>query len=157
MSIQIGGGFRMKKVFTISIVLGLFLVTVLSGCGGSGGGGGGVSGPKSAVVTTFAGAAGQSGSADGTGADARFHNPDGIIADVSGNLYVSDYGSHIIRKITPAGVVTTIAGTADQTGSVDGTGAAARFNWPAGIAIGLSGNLYITDLENQTIRKITFE
>jgi len=107
------------------------------------------------VVTTFAGTAGQSGSIDGTGSVARFYAPFGITIDSSGNLYVCDYSNHTIRKITPAGMVTTIAGTAGASGITDGTGSAARFNHPIGITIDPSGNLYVCDFFNHTIRKIT--
>lgn len=108
------------------------------------------------VVTTFAGVARNGGSADGTGSAARFSNPTGIVADSAGNLYVSDSGNHTIRRITPAGVVTTVAGTAGANGSADGSGSAARFNGPTGIAIDSSGTLYVADTLNHTVRRITF-
>ena len=107
------------------------------------------------VVTTFAGQDGVRGSSDGTGVIARFNEPNGIAIDSSDNLYVTDFGNHTIRKITPAGVVTTFAGTAGATGSSDGTGVATRFNSPSGIAIDRENNLYVADSENFTIRKIT--
>jgi hypothetical protein len=107
------------------------------------------------VVTTLAGTAGLYGSADGTGAAAKFYGPKGIAVDGTGNLYVADTGNNTIRKITPAGVVTTVAGSAGSTGSADGTGAAARFNGPEGIALDGAGNLYVADMLNNAIRKIT--
>lgn len=107
------------------------------------------------TVTTFVGSAGAMGSVDGTGANARFSYPWGLVADASGNLYVCDSGNHTIRKITPAGQVSTFAGTAGQSGSDDGTAAAARFNRPSSIAIDATGNLYVTDYSNSTVRKIT--
>ena len=107
------------------------------------------------VVTTLAGTAGMSGSADGTGAAARFHAPNGVALDSAGNLYVGDEVNHTIRKVTPAGVVTTLAGTAGMSGSADGTGAAARFNHPSGMAVDSAGNLYVADLLNHTIRQVT--
>ncbi len=107
------------------------------------------------VVTTFAGSLGNAGTADGTGTAARFSNPTGIAIDGSGNLFVADCGGPTIRKITPAGVVTTLAGLANTSGSVDGTGSAARFNCPRGIEIDASGVLYVTDSNNHTIRKVT--
>jgi len=107
------------------------------------------------VVTTLAGTAESSGSADGTGADARFSYPVGVAVDGDGNLYVTDRQNHTIRKITPAGVVTTLAGTAESSGSADGTGADARFYYPYGVAVDGDGNLYVTDTDNHTIRKIT--
>ena len=107
------------------------------------------------IVTTLAGTPGVYGSADGTGSAAQFFQPWGIAVDTAGNLYVADQNNCIIRKITPAGVVTTIAGTAGVFGSADGTGSAARFNNPNGIAVDSAGNLYVADRGNQTIRKIT--
>ena len=98
------------------------------------------------VVTTLAGTAGQSGSADGTGAAARFNGPNGIASDGAGNLYVADSDNYTIRKVVIAtGAVTTFAGAAGQSGSTDGTGAAARFYYPAGIASDGAGNLYVAD------------
>ena len=105
------------------------------------------------VVTTFAGD-GTASYADGMGSAAKFNKPYGIIADASGNLYVTDTGNNRIRKITPAGVVSTFAGdgTADYA---NGTGTAAKFNYPHGITIDESGNLYVADSRNNRIRKIT--
>jgi sugar lactone lactonase YvrE len=109
------------------------------------------------VVTTLAGLAGISGSADGTGSEARFLYPDGVATDSSGNVYVADVRNYTIRKITPAGVVTTLAGLAGIRGSADGTGSAARFWYPSGVATDSSGNVYVADYANNTIRKITPE
>jgi uncharacterized repeat protein (TIGR01451 family) len=107
------------------------------------------------VVTTLAGLAGSIGSADGTGSAARFNFPSAVAVDSSGNVYVADENNNTIRKITPAGVVTTLAGLAGSYGSADGTGSAARFYYPAGIAVDSSGNVYVADTYNNTIRKIT--
>jgi NHL repeat len=107
------------------------------------------------VVTTLAGKAGAAGSTDGTGAAARFTAPWGVAADSSGNVYVADTYSATIRKITPAGVVTTLAGMAGMTGSVDGSGAEARFDAPQAVAAGSAGNVYVADTVNSTVRKIT--
>lgn len=106
-------------------------------------------------VITVAGTAGASGSTDGAGAAARFNNPSNIAVDGAGNTYVADTGNHTIRKITAAGVVTTLAGTAGVRGNADGAGAAAQFNQPWGIAADASGNIYVADTENYLIRKIT--
>jgi sugar lactone lactonase YvrE len=106
-------------------------------------------------VTTLAGKAGAQGSADGSSAVARFNDPDGIACDAVGNLYISDFGNNTVRKITPAGKVTTLVGTAGPHGSADGSGAAARFKGPFGIACDAAGNLYVADTANATIRKIT--
>jgi hypothetical protein len=108
------------------------------------------------VVTTFAGTAGQSGSTDGTGSAARFYNPQGLASDISGNIFVADTYNNTIRKITPAGVVTTLAGSPGQQGLVDGTGSAARFRLPTGITVAPSGNIYVADtLNGAVVRKIT--
>ena len=162
------------------------------------------------VVTTLAGTAGQAGSADGTGAAARFDNPEGVAVDAAGNVYVADTGNDTIRKITPAGVVTTLAGAAGpvrqrrrhrrrgtvqraagvavdgadnlyvadsgndtireitpagvvttlagtpgQPGGADGTGAAARFDNPDGVAVDSAGHVYVADANNSSIRKVS--
>src|SRR5438128_2634969 len=107
------------------------------------------------VVTTLAGAAGVFGSADGTGSGAQFHLPFGVAADKAGNLYVADYSNSTIRKITSAGVVTTLAGTAGVIGSADGTGSAAQFFYPFAVAVDGAGNVYVADTNNYTVRKIT--
>ena len=104
------------------------------------------------VVSVFAG--GYRGSADGRGTAARFEAPNGMAIDPASNLFVADEAANTIRKITPAGVVTTVAGKAGVTGTANGRGAAARFDGPAGIARDASGDLYVTDLMNDTIRKI---
>jgi sugar lactone lactonase YvrE len=105
------------------------------------------------VVTTFAGS-GASGSTDATGTAASFGDPYGIAVDASGNVYVADQSNHKIRKITSAGVVTTFAGSGSQ-GSTDGTGTAASFNYPLGVAVDAVGNVYVADRGNNKIRKIT--
>ncbi|MFI5163358.1 MAG: NHL repeat-containing protein [Sphingobacteriales bacterium] len=105
------------------------------------------------VVTTLAGS-GSVGSANGLGTAASFYDVIGVAVDASGNVYVSDQGNNLIRKITPAGAVSTFAGSG-ASGSADGTGTAASFNTPAGITIDGSGNLYVADEFNQKIRKIT--
>ena len=105
---------------------------------------------------TLAGPAEQgAGAIDGQGNSARFNAPDLLAVDGSGNVYVADSGNHTIRKITPLGVVTTLAGKAGSAGSADGRGAAARFNAPSGVALDGAGNLYVSDYGDHTIRKIT--
>ncbi|WP_435465983.1 hypothetical protein [Variovorax sp. GB1P17] len=131
-------------------------------CAVSGGGGNGIAANVSnvsvscasvGVVSTLAGNP-AAGSADGTGAAASFRTPFRMAVDGSGNVYVSDYGNHKIRKITPAGVVTTLAGSG-TAGNANGLGAAASFNGPLGIALDSDGNLYVADSWNNTIRMIT--
>ena len=107
------------------------------------------------VVTTFAGTAGASGSTNATGAAARFRFPLGLAIDSSDNLYVIDQGNHTLRKITSAGVVTTLAGSPGIAGSTDGTGSSALFDTPYGVAVDSSGNVYVTDYFNHTVRKVT--
>jgi uncharacterized protein YjiK len=107
------------------------------------------------VVTTLAGSPGNIGSTDGTGSAARFFDPAGLALDSSGNIYVADTGNNTIRKVTPAGVVSTLAGSPDASGYTDGTGTAARFDIPVGITVDSSGNVYVADTFNNTIRKIT--
>lgn len=107
------------------------------------------------VVTTLAGTAGVSGHADGTGKAASFNLPASVAIDSMGNLFVAESGNNTIRKITPAGVVTTLAGTAGKKGTANGTGAAARFNHPMAVAIDSARNVYVADSGNNTIRKIT--
>ena len=111
-------------------------------------------------VTTLAGSTLVAGEVDGPVATARFSGPWGIAVDAIGNVYVADTGSYeeisnTIRRISPAGVVTTLAGTAGVAGSMDGVGAAASFNGVSGLGIDASGSLYAADTENNTVRKIT--
>ena len=110
---------------------------------------------SSGAVTTLAGSAGNPGSADGTGGAARFYYPVGVALDTSGNLYVADYYNSTIRKVTSVGVVTTLAGSAGNPGSANGTGSAAQFNGPTGVAVDSAHNVFVTDSGNNTIRKVT--
>ena len=107
----------------------------------------------SQTVSTFAGS-GSKGSANGTGISAEFNAPMGIALDVAGNVYVADNLSLKIRKITPAGVVTTLAGSGTSA-SINGTGAAASFTSATGIAVDISGNVYVVESSSNKIRKIT--
>src|SRR5439155_1587213 len=106
------------------------------------------------AFTTLAGNAGY-GSDDGTGSDARFIYPSGVAVDSAGNVYVADHDNHTIRKVTPAGKVTTLAGLADSPGSADGAASDARFNRPRDVAVDNTGNLFVGDSNNNTIRKVT--
>ena len=108
-----------------------------------------------AAVTTFAGDPGWAGRADGTGTVARLYAPAGLTSDGAGNLFVADSGNSTIRKIAIAtGIVTTLAGSPETPGSADGTGAAALFDHPLGVALDGAGNLFVADTGNSTIRKI---
>lgn len=107
------------------------------------------------TVTTLAGQSGVAGSQDGTGTGAAFHYPSGLAVDGAGNVYVADSANHTIRKITSAGVVTTLAGMAGFPGIADGTGTAARFNRPTGLAIDGAGNLFVTDAYSDRVRMVT--
>lgn len=106
-------------------------------------------------VRVVAGTPGGCGSADGAPGLARFAAPRGVVADGSGTLYVADTANHAIRKITPTGLTSTFAGKVGERGTADGTGAAARFDAPAGITRDASGNLYVADRDNHAIRKVT--
>jgi probable HAF family extracellular repeat protein len=105
------------------------------------------------VVTTFAG--GSYGFADGVGTAAQFASATGLAMDASGDLYVADSGANTIRKVTPDGTVTTLAGSAGLAGNVDATGSAARFNSPMAVAVDDAGNVYVADRNNRSIRKVT--
>ncbi len=108
---------------------------------------------KEGLVTTVAGTT-EIGYADGTGAQARFNTPLGITVDTAGNLYVADTLNLRIRKITPAGVVTTIAGNGGR-GMTDGPALQASFNSPYGVAVDNAGNVFVADTMNNLIRKLT--
>jgi len=105
-------------------------------------------------ISTFAGGAGLSGSTDGTGTAARFNTPAAIATDTSGNFYIADSANHVVRKITPAGVVTTVAGSPGVSGNTDGLGSAARFNGPSAIAVNNAGTVFVADTYNHTVRSI---
>ncbi|MEB3220751.1 MAG: hypothetical protein VKS61_01605 [Candidatus Sericytochromatia bacterium] len=103
------------------------------------------------VVSTFAGST--AGAADGTGTGAKFNGPQGLAIAPDGTLYVADTGNHRLRKVTPQGVVTTLAGAG--LGATDGTGTGASFSGPTGLVVGANGTLYVADTGNQRIRAVT--
>src|SRR5439155_2253111 len=108
--------------------------------------------------TTLGVGAGSTGRADGTNGAASSCLPDGLAIDTNSNIYVADTQDGTIRKIAPVGtnwVVTTLAGLYGQFGSADGTGSAARFDEPRGVAVDSVGSLYVADTQNGTIRKVT--
>lgn len=105
-------------------------------------------------VSTLAGTPFLTGLTDGQGTSARFNRPYGLTLDNNGNIIVADEWNHMIRRITPTGLVTTIAGNG-TVGSQDGTGTAAMFNYPWDIAIDANGDMFVADGYNDVIRKIT--
>jgi hypothetical protein len=106
------------------------------------------------AVSTLAGQAGVSGSANGTGTAALFQGPQGLALDNAGDLYIADTNNHTIRKmVLSTGAVTTFAGLAGNAGNSDGT-SSARFDFPSDVTVDASGNVYVADTENSTIRKV---
>jgi len=123
---------------------------------------GSVTGPPTALlistpaaVTTLAGSPNVSGNRDGAGGLALFHMPLGVATDAAGSVYVGDFNGNVIRKVTPAGLVTTFAGNPALSGSADGAGIVAQFSLPSGVAVDAAGTVYVADDGNDTIRKIT--
>jgi sugar lactone lactonase YvrE len=114
-----------------------------------------VSSPAQDAIMTLAGQALVSGTANGTGTNAAFSDPAAIVVDANGNFFVADSNNDAIRKITTNGVVTTFAGQPGVAGSADGTGTGAQFSAPSGLAFDKSGNLFVSDTGNNTIREIT--
>ena len=109
------------------------------------------------TFTTLAGGGGII-TPDGTGDAERFWAPSGVAVDTNGNVYVGDQFNNVIRKVMPVGtnwVVTTLAGLAGSSDSVDGTGSAARFDNPWGMAVDSAGNVYVAEPGSSTIRKVT--
>jgi serine/threonine-protein kinase len=103
-------------------------------------------------VSTLAGST--YGYMDGAGATARFGNVVGICVDGNGNTYVGDLTNNCIRKITPAGTVSTLAGTT-TAGTANGNGATARFSWPSMLVMGKDNHIYVADRANVRIRKVS--
>ncbi len=110
--------------------------------------------PTGSVSTPYGSTRGRAGSANGTGNAGTFNEPNSVAADSSNNLYVADTGNDTIRKIS-AGSVSTLAGVAGQTGAINGSGSAALFDGPNGVAVDHSGNVYVADTGNHLIREIT--
>ena len=105
------------------------------------------------AFTLLAGSGGI-GSSDGTGTAAHFDQPAGVALDPSGNLWVADKNNHTIREVSSTGAVTTVAGLAGNSGSVDATGSAARFNEPAGVAIGTGGDFQMRSAYSRMLRSL---
>ena len=106
------------------------------------------------LVSTLAGSPGNAGNADGPGNVARFQAPTGLTLDADGSVFVADTSNFTIRRITPAGVVSTLAGSAGKDGYYDGNGGEARFYFPTGVAVDTSGNIFVVDSANESIRRI---
>ncbi|PWU20034.1 MAG: hypothetical protein C5B50_04900 [Verrucomicrobia bacterium] len=104
------------------------------------------------IVTTFAGST-NAGSADGMGTNARFNAPQYVALDSTEHLFVADFGNSTIRRISPAGLVTTVAGMPGVSGSSDGTGSAAHFGQPYGIGLNSSGTVFLADFSGYAVRQ----
>ena len=107
------------------------------------------------AFTNFTGLPGTLGATDGSLSEARFNQPAGLLMDPRGELLVADLANHTIRRISANGLVSTLAGSAGQSGYVDGPLAESRFNQPIFLAMDAAENLYVSELGNHTIRKIT--
>lgn len=110
---------------------------------------------RDGLVSTLAGKLEAEGYADGPGAKARFNHPVGLGVNAQGSVYVADAYNSTVRRISPEGVVSTLAGSPGDSGWRDGTGAKARFNTPVGLALDAQGNVYVSEYFNNVIRKIT--
>jgi hypothetical protein len=106
------------------------------------------------TATPFVGLAGSSGRIDASSTSARFNLPADIVKDSTGNFYVSDLNNHVIRKVTPAGEVTTFAGSG-TAGATDATGIGASFNQPFGMTRDSAGDFYVSEQDGRRVRKIT--
>ena len=105
-------------------------------------------------ATVLAGSSGQQGANDGSGSSALFRSPVGLAADAAGNAYVADAGNSLVRKITSAGVVSTLAGSSTNQGYRDAAGTSAWFNTPADLTVDTQGVVYVADTGNSVIRRI---
>jgi sugar lactone lactonase YvrE len=144
---KIGESNMKNRLLILGVILSL--IVLLASCGGNSGG----TATTTGVVTTIAGTAGAPGSLDATGTAATFRSPYGIATDGT-SLFVADSGNSTIRKIDIAsGLVSTLTGSAGVSGSTDGTGTAALFQVPCGIATD-GTNLYVADTGNNTIRQV---
>jgi len=135
--------------------MSIVLAACVCACGGGGGSDSGTAVPPPAILELFAGSPGGVGAADGMGANAAFTIPTGLSVDRAGNVYLVDSPSFTLRRVTPQGAVSTLAGTAGQAGFVDGAGKAARFNNPVATTLDAAGNLYVVDQFNHAIRRVT--
>jgi kumamolisin len=111
--------------------------------------------PSSGAVSTLAGSGAAGSHNSNTGTSATFNSPQGVAVDSSGNAYVADSGNDLIRKITSAGKVTTLAGNAGVPGWIDATGTSAYFYDPTSVAVNSSGTVFVADYGNGVIRQVT--
>lgn len=139
----------------VAATISILLAACVCACGGGGGSDSGPAVPPPAVLELLAGSPGGVGAADGTGANAAFTIPTGLSLDRAGNVYLVDSPSFTLRRVTPQGSVSTLAGTTGQAGFIDGVGKAARFNNPVATTIDAVGNLYVVDQLNHAIRRVT--
>lgn len=109
------------------------------------------------TIKPFAGIVGDEGHQDGPGAEAKFNDPTQLAVDQDGNVYVGDASNHVVRKITPEGFVSTLAGVPGKKGYLDGKPEESLFNWPGGVAVDQDGVVYVCDYNNHRIRKIVVE
>ena len=130
----------------------IVIASLLAACSGGGGSSDPPAPPAAPVLALVAGHTGGAGSSDGLGAAARFNSPQGIAIDAQGVSYVADSDNRLIRRVSPQGQVTTIAGTRGQPGHADGNATAARFGYPTDVAVDSTGNLYVAD--GGTVRRI---
>lgn len=110
---------------------------------------------RQGLLTTLAGVAGDPGPTNGVPGTARFNTPLGLAVTTAGDVWVADSGNHSIRRVSPAGVVETLAGASGEWGAVDGTGSSARFNGPVGVALAADGVLVVADSLNHAVRAVT--
>lgn len=146
-----------KTLFStlLASALAVSLMACNGGGGGGGDGGGEVPPPPATSLFLLAGQIGGPGYVDGQGVQVRFTAPEGVVVDGVGNVFVTEPTLHVIRKITPDGMVSTLAGLGQTQGAADGQGSGARFSWPWGLALDNAGNLLVADAGNHLIRRVT--
>lgn len=104
---------------------------------------------------TLAGSA--EGFANGNGKESLFRAPEGITVDSKGNVFTTEYWTTVVRKISPDGAVSVLAGKGNEPGNVNGKGGEARFNKPHGLVVVGDSAVYVCDMKSNTIRKVTYD